>query len=110
MKKSALAHALACALLGTGLSVAHAETITKSRFGCHAQEVTERLFQLVQAGDENGFGQLLKSTLATGECKSWKVGEEAEVQNRTIGYACLLPKEGASKCYWTPLSAIEGDK
>jgi len=112
VKKTALAQAsaLALVLLGAGYGAAQAETITKNRFGCHAQEVTERLFQLVQAGDEGGFGQLLQASLASGECRNWKTGEEVTMQNRTMGYACLLPKEGGSKCYWTPLSAIEGDK
>lgn len=108
MKKSV--PALAVVLLGAGYGAAHAETITKSRFGCHAQEVTERLFQLVQAGDESGFGQLLQSSLASGECRSWTPGEEAELQSRTLGYACLLPNGDGGKCYWTPLSAIEADK
>ena len=108
MKKTAFV--LALAILGAGQGAAQAETITRSRFGCHAKEVTERLFQLVQAGDEAGFGQLLQSSLASGECHNWKTGDEATVQNRTFGYACLLPKEGGGQCYWTPLSAIEGDK
>lgn len=108
MKKTAFA--LALAMLGAGHGAAQAETITKNRFGCHAKEVTERLFQLVQAGDESGFGQLLQSSLASGECHSWKTGEEATVQTRTVGYACLLSKEGGGQCYWTPVSAIEGDK
>ncbi len=107
MKKTALAIALA--ILGASHGAARAETITKNRFGCHAKEVTERLFQLVQAGDEAGFGQLLRSTTASGECHNWKTGDEATVQNRTVGYACLLAKDGGGQCYWTPVSAIEGD-
>ena len=108
MKKTALV--LAVSFIGAACGGAQAETITKSRFGCHAKEVTERLFQLVQAGDEAGFGQLLQSSLASGECYNWKTGEEATLQSRTVGYACLLPAAGAGQCYWTPVSAIEGDR
>ncbi|GJE39705.1 hypothetical protein [Methylobacterium persicinum] len=103
MKKTALA--LTLAVLGSGH--AQAETIVKERFGCHAQQVTERLFQLVQAGDESGFGQLLKSSLASGECKSWKSGDEVALESRTLGYACLTSKVAGGKCYWTPISAID---
>ena len=39
---------------------ARAETIVQERFGCHAPEVTDRLFKLVMAGEEVAFGQLLK--------------------------------------------------
>ncbi|MFC6788439.1 hypothetical protein ACFQE0_01605 [Methylobacterium komagatae] len=106
MKKTALA--LALAVMGWG-STAQADTITKSRFGCHAKAVTERLFQLVQAGDEAGFGQLLQANLASGECKSWKPGDEVVPQSKTLGYICLTPKDGGT-CYWTPISAVEADK
>lgn len=84
----------------------HAETITKERFGCQAVEVTERLFQLVQAGDEAGFTHLLKANLQSGECKSWTKGTEVQVDARTIGYACLKAKDSADRCYYTPISAI----
>ena len=103
MKTSAAAFALILAAAGS----AHAETITKERFGCHTQAVTERLFQLVQAGDENGFGRLLQSSLSSGECRSWKKDEEVGLDGRTMGYACLIPKATGGKCYWTPISAIE---
>ncbi|SDN40259.1 hypothetical protein SAMN05216360_10829 [Methylobacterium phyllostachyos] len=86
---------------------ASAETIFQGRFGCHTQEVTDRLFKLVMAGDESGFGQLLRSTLASGECRSWKPGEEVRLENRTMSYGCLAPAAGEERCYWTPLSAIE---
>ncbi|MCJ2094315.1 hypothetical protein MKK67_17720 [Methylobacterium sp. J-072] len=84
-----------------------AETIVKERFGCHTQEVTDRLFKLVMAGDESGFGQLLKGSLATGECRSWKLGEEVRLETRTMTYGCLALTSGQDRCYWTPLSAIE---
>ncbi|MCJ2141893.1 hypothetical protein [Methylobacterium sp. E-066] len=84
-----------------------AETIVKERFGCHTQEVTDRLFKLVMAGDESGFGQLLKGSLAAGECRSWKLGEEIRLETRTMTYGCLAPTSGQDRCYWTPLSAIE---
>lgn len=102
MKK--VTFALTLTVLGIGH--AQAETIIKDRFGCHAQQVTERLFQLVQAGDESGFGQLLNTSLASGECKSWKTGEDVAIESRTIGYACLRPTAGG-QCYWTPISAVE---
>lgn len=103
MKKAALA--LALAVLGS--AHAQAETIVNERFGCHAEQVTERLFQLVQAGDENGFGQLLKTSLASGECKFWKKGDEVQLKTRTLGYGCLTDKAAGGQCYWTPISAIE---
>ncbi len=103
MKTSAAAFALILAAAGS----AHSETITKERFGCHSQPVVERLFQLVQAGDESGFGQLLQSSLASGECRSWKKDEEVSLEDRTMGYACLIPKATGGKCYWTPISAID---
>lgn len=103
MKK--VAFALTLAVLGIGH--AQAETIVKDRFGCHAQQVTERLFQLVQAGDESGFDQLLSTSLASGECKSWKTGEDVAIEARTIGYACLRPAAAGGQCYWTPISAVE---
>ncbi|MCJ2015243.1 hypothetical protein [Methylobacterium sp. J-076] len=105
MKKATLA--LALTVLGTGYAAAQTQTITKNRFGCHAKEVTERLFQLVQAGDENGFGQLLQASLHSGECKGWKTGEEVVLESRTVGYACLQPTVGGGQCYWTPVSAID---
>ena len=86
---------------------AAAETITRERFGCHTQEVTDRLFKLVMAGDESGFGQLLRGSLANGECKSWKPGEEVRLDDRTMTYGCLALKDSQDRCYWTPLSAIE---
>lgn len=100
-----LAFALVLAALGTGH--AQAETVVKERFGCHAQQVTERLFQLVQAGDESGFGQLLSTSLASGECRNWKTGDEVTLTSRTLGYACLAPTATGGQCYWTPISAIE---
>jgi hypothetical protein len=99
---------LTLALVAAG--PAHAETVTKERFGCHAMEVTERLFQLVQAGDEGGFDQLLKASLQSGECKSWTKGTEVSLDTRTVGYACMKPAGSTDKCYWTPVSAIEADK
>lgn len=101
------ATALAVAILAIGLAPARAETIAKDRFGCHTQAVMERLFQLVQAGDESGFDQLLKGSMATGECRSWTKGEAVTVTKRTMGYACLAPSAGNEACYWTPVSAIE---
>jgi hypothetical protein len=86
---------------------AAAETIVKERFGCHTQEVTDRLFKLVMAGDEEGFGQLLRVSLASGECRSWKLGEEVRLESRTMTYGCLALTDGQDRCYWTPLSAIE---
>jgi hypothetical protein len=105
VKTSAAAFAFTVVLAASG--AAHSETITKERFGCHTQAVTERLFQLVQAGDEGGFGQLLNGSLASGECRSWKKDEEVSLEGRTMGYACLTPKATGGKCYWTPISAIE---
>ncbi|KST56764.1 hypothetical protein AO398_26760 [Methylobacterium sp. GXS13] len=84
-----------------------AETIVKERFGCHTQEVTDRLFKLVMAGDESGFGQLLKGSLASGECRYWKPGEDVRLETRTMTYGCLALTTGQDRCYWTPLSAIE---
>ena len=84
-----------------------AVTIVQERFGCHTQEVTDRLFKLVMAGDESGFGQLLRISLASGECRSWKLGEEVRLESRTMSYGCLALKDGPDRCYWTPLSAIE---
>lgn len=104
MKKAALA--LALAVLGIGH--AQAETVVNERFGCHAEQVTERLFQLVQAGDESGFGQLLSSSLASGECRYWKKGDDVALESRTLGYACIKAKAAGGQCYWTPISAIEG--
>jgi len=86
---------------------AAADTIVQERFGCHTQEVTDRLFKLVMAGDESGFGQLLRVSLASGECRSWKLGEEVRLESRTMSYGCLALKDGPDRCYWTPLSAIE---
>ncbi|MHB2207611.1 hypothetical protein [Methylobacterium sp. CM6257] len=86
---------------------AGAETIVQERFGCHTQEVTDRLFKLVMAGDQEGFGQLLRVSLASGECRSWKLGEEVRLESRTMSYGCLALKDGQDRCYWTPLSAIE---
>lgn len=106
--KTAAALALPLALVLTG--VAHADTITKERFGCHTMAVTERLFQLVQAGDESGFDQLLKGSLAGGECKAWKKGDEVRLDTRSQGYACLAPTATQDTCYWTPISAIDPDK
>jgi len=97
---------LALAVAGATLGTARAETVTKERFGCHAVEVTERLFQLVQAGDEGGFGQLLRASLKSGECRSWTKGTEVAVDGRTVGYACLKPTGSDDKCFWTPNSAI----
>lgn len=104
MKKAPALFALAVA--GATLATARAETVTKERFGCHAVEVTERLFQLVQAGDEGGFGQLLRASLGSGECRSWTKGAEVAVDGRTVGYACLKPAGSSDKCFWTPSSAI----
>ncbi|CAM3258067.1 MULTISPECIES: hypothetical protein [Methylobacterium] len=89
---------------------ARAETIVQERFGCHAPEVTDRLFKLVMAGEEVAFGQLLKSSLASGECRSWKLGEAVRLENRTVTYGCLALTSGQDRCYWTPLSAIEPAK
>lgn len=86
---------------------AAAETILQERFGCHTQEVTDRLFKLVMAGDESGFGQLLQGSLASGECRSFKPGEEVRLESRTMSYGCLALKDTQDRCYWTPLSAIE---
>jgi hypothetical protein len=86
---------------------AAAETIVQERFGCHSQEVTDRLFKQVMAGDEAGFGQLLRGSLASGECRNWKAGEEVRLETRTMTYGCLAPKDSQDRCYWTPLSAIE---
>ena len=85
---------------------AAAETITQGRFGCHSQEVTDRLFKLVMAGEEAAFGQLLNVSLASGECRSWKPGEEVRLEGRTLTYACLARKDAQDRCYWTPISAI----
>ncbi|MCJ2058137.1 hypothetical protein MKL09_16420 [Methylobacterium sp. J-048] len=87
-----------------------AETIVKERFGCHTQEVTDRLFKLVMAGEELAFGQLLKGSLATGECRSWKLGEDVRLETRTMTYGCLALTNAQDRCYWTPLSAIETAK
>lgn len=106
-----LALALAgAALAGAALGTARADTVTKERFGCHAVQVTERLFQLVQAGDEAGFGQLLRASLSSGECRSWVKGTEVTVDGRTVGYACLKPAGSDDKCFWTPSSAIDPEK
>ena len=86
---------------------ARAETIVQGRFGCHSQEVTDRLFKLVMAGDESGFGQLLQGSLASGECRNWTPGEEVRLEGRTMSFGCIAPKDGQDRCYWTPLSAIE---
>lgn len=86
---------------------AAAETIVHERFGCHTQEVTDRLFKLVMAGDEEGFGQLLRVSLASGECRSWKLGEEVRLESRTMSYGCLALTNSQDRCYWTPLSAVE---
>ena len=86
---------------------AGAETITKGRFGCHTQEVTDRLFKLVMAGEEVAFGQLLNVSLASGECRSWKPGEEVRLESRTLTYGCLALNDSQDRCYWTPLSAIQ---
>ena len=83
------------------------ETVLQERFGCHSQEVTDRLFKLVMAGDESGFGQLLQGSLASGECRSFKPGEEVRLESRTMSYGCLALKDTQDRCYWTPLSAIE---
>ncbi|MGH1589961.1 hypothetical protein [Methylobacterium sp. P5_C11] len=100
--------ALAALVLTAALSrPAGAETIVQDRFGCHSQEVTDRLFKLVMAGDESGFGQLLQGSLANGECRSWKQGEEVRLESRTMTYGCLALKDSHDSCYWTPLSAIE---
>lgn len=104
-----IAATLTLAIVGLAASAAQAETITKERFGCHTQAVTERLFQLVQAGDEHGFDQLLQGSFATGECKSWKKGDEVTLDKRTMGYGCLAPKTSGGACYWTPISAIAQD-
>lgn len=100
--------ALAALALTTALPGAvRAETIVQERFGCHTQEVTDRLFKLVMAGDESGFGQLLTGSLASGECRTWKPGEQVRLETRTMTYGCLAPTSGQDRCYWTPLSAIE---
>jgi hypothetical protein len=101
------ATALALVFLAVGLAPAKAETITKERFGCHSQAVVERLFQLVQASDESGFDQLLKGSMASGECRSWIKGDAVTVTKRTMGYVCLAPSAGNVACYWTPISAID---
>lgn len=100
----------ALAVLAVTAALSHparAETIVKERFGCHTQEVTDRLFKLVMAGDESGFGQLLQGSLASGECRSFKPGEEVRLESRTMSYGCLALKDTQDRCYWTPLSAIE---
>ncbi|MGU3662950.1 hypothetical protein ACLBX9_01975 [Methylobacterium sp. A49B] len=103
-----LALPLLAALTVAALSrPAGAETIVNERFGCHTQEVTDRLFKLVMAGEEEAFGQLLKVSLASGECRSWKLGEEVRLENRTMTYGCIALKDSQDRCYWTPLSAIE---
>jgi hypothetical protein len=103
-----LALPLLAALTVAALSrPAGAETIVNERFGCHTQEVTDRLFKLVMAGEEVAFGQLLKVSLASGECRSWKLGEEVRLENRTMSYGCIALKDSQDRCYWTPLSAIE---
>jgi hypothetical protein len=100
--------ALAALAMTAALSPpAAAETIAQERFGCHSQEVTDRLFKLVMAGDESGFGQLLQGSLATGECRSFRPGEEVQLESRTMSYGCLALKDAQDRCYWTPLSAIE---
>ncbi|MDP4005377.1 hypothetical protein [Methylobacterium sp. NEAU K] len=100
--------ALAALAITASLSrPAGAETIVQERFGCHSQEVTDRLFKLVMAGDEEGFGQLLRGSLASGECRSWKTGEEVRLETRTMSYGCLALTDSQDRCYWTPLSAIE---
>ena len=100
--------AFAALTLAVSLSrPAAAETIVQGRFGCHSQEVTDRLFKLVMAGDESGFGQLLRGSLASGECRSWKPGEAVRLETRTMSYGCLAPENAQDRCYWTPLSAIE---
>ncbi|MBE7246499.1 MAG: hypothetical protein INR63_16255 [Actinomycetospora chiangmaiensis] len=86
---------------------ASAETILQGRFGCHTQEVTDRLFKLVMAGDESGFGQLLRGSLASGECRDWKPGEQVRLESRSASFACIAPAAGQERCYWTPVGAIE---
>lgn len=101
----------ALAVLAATLALpVRAETIVKERFGCHTQEVTDRLFKLVMAGDESGFGQLLNGSLASGECRTWKPGEQVRLETRTMTYGCLALTVGQDRCYWTPLSAIEAAK
>jgi hypothetical protein len=99
--------ALSAVLSATLSRPAAAETIVQERFGCHSQEVTDRLFKLVMAGDEEGFGQLLRVSLASGECRSWKLGEEVRLESRTMSYGCLALTSSQDRCYWTPLSAVE---
>ena len=86
---------------------AHAETIAQERFGCHTQEVTDRLFKLVMADEAEAFGQLLNGSLANGECRMWKPGETVRLENRTTTYGCLARTDVQDRCYWTPISAIE---
>lgn len=106
MKTAALA-ALTLALMTTASGLARAETITRERFGCQAREVTERLFQLVAVDEAEAFGELLKSSLATGACRMWKPAEEVRMEGRTLGYGCLALNGSAGPCFWTPISAIE---
>ncbi|GJD36300.1 hypothetical protein [Methylobacterium aerolatum] len=107
MRIDAAALTLALVLAGATIPTARAETVTKERFGCHTMAVTERLFQLVQAGDESGFGQLLNSSLSNGECKYWKKGEDVAVEGRTAGYSCIAGTATKEACFWTPISALD---
>ena len=97
--------ALAMAALLPG--AARAETIAKQRLGCRTMVVNERLLAMVQADDEEGYGRLLHGSLASGECKYWKPGDEVQVGSRTVGYACLSAKDATDHCYWSPLSALD---
>lgn len=96
----------AFALLALATLPARAETIAKERFGCHSREVLERLFQLVSVNETEAFGHLLQSNVATGECRTWKPGQDVRTEVRTMGYVCISAADAAGQCYWTPVSAV----
>ncbi|MDP4021350.1 hypothetical protein Q8W71_01835 [Methylobacterium sp. NEAU 140] len=104
VKMAALA---ALVLAAASPGAARAETIARERLGCRTAAVNERLLAMVQADDAEGYGRLLRGSLASGECKYWKPGDEVELGNRTIGYACMTAKAGSGPCFWTPVTALE---
>ena len=81
--------------------------VTSDRLGCKSREYFEKLFRYVADGDKEAAKKAYMAGLLSGECTSFKKGEQVFTTDTAIFSGLVkLRRKGETVEYWTNFEAI----
>jgi hypothetical protein len=103
----ALALAGIAFVMSTALAGQH--NVVKNGFGCHSQEILDKIISAAASGGKEAFKKRYLGALLTGDCVPFDKGDTVWLEDSSWTLVCVVPVGSGDDCYWSPMELI-GDQ